>query len=298
MQEKYLHCTYLFLDYADTNLRPWRAAWGTAIETLEQAMEPQPAGNNRAGSEHIGISHEMAPAAPILSNALDPIIPPRLRPSLRRPPDARRPHMRGLTHLIALPLSLLATTALVWWVQGQRAELAALVLGSSVALVFATSSALHRIYWPPRMARWVRRIDHAAIYVMIAGVYSASWIGALHGRPISDALLVIFWSGAAIGVGFKLVWIDAPRSLATAGYMVLGLSGVLALPEIHDVAGIEGVVTLLASGASFIAGATVYILRKPEPWPGIFGFHEVFHALVTLGVVLQYLAFALFLLPH
>ncbi len=236
--------------------------------------------------------------APILDNILEPVLPDRLRPSLRRPANASRPRLRGLSHLIALPLTIIATIMLVWWAEGMRAERAALVLGGSVSLVFATSSALHRVYWPRRWVVWVRRIDHAAIFIMIAGVYTAAWIGSLHGRPLSNLLLAVTWAGASVGVFYKLLWVDAHRNIATIGYVVLGLSGIIAIPELLAVAGPMAVLTLLVSGMCFILGAVTYILRWPEPWPGVFGFHEVFHLLVTIGVALQYLGFAIWLLPH
>lgn len=239
-----------------------------------------------------------APAAPILDHVLDPVLPPRLRPSVRRPVGATRPLLRGFSHMVALPLSIIASVLLYWWVEGPRAEQAAIIFGCSVTLVFATSSALHRVYWPRTWVVWVRRIDHSAIFLMIAGIYTASWWGCLHGRPLSNILLAVVWTGAACGVFFKMMWVDAHRNIATIGYIVVGLSGVIAIPELLAVAGPMAVLVLVTSGMCFILGATAYILRWPEPWPGVFGFHEVFHLFVMIGVIMQFAGFALWLLPH
>lgn len=210
---------------------------------------------------------------------------------------AIRPALRGINHLVAFPISLAATIALVWIAHSPRQELAAAIYGTSVSLTFGVSAAFHNIRWPVRWQRWARRIDHSMIFIGMGGIYTALWIAQLHGRTVGDVLLVVAWVGVALGVLVKVLWIDAPRGWSTTAYHMLGLSWLAVVPQLVATAGIWPAAALVTAGALCLLGGVVYMLQRPNPIPGIFGFHEVFHLLVTLGVGLQFFTFARWLLP-
>jgi len=209
-----------------------------------------------------------------------------------------RPALRGMNHLLAFPLSLLALAGLVWWAQDGRDELAAFVFGASVCAVLGTSGLYHRLTWGPRAALWARRVDHSMIFVCMAGIYTGMWVAVLQGRPLADTLLYVAWIGCAGGVVFKLFWIDAPKWLGTGTYLALGAMGLLAIPEMAAAVGTAAVVVILLSGLVLAAGAAIYALEWPDPFPRVFGYHELFHGLVTVGFALQYAAWLRWLLPR
>ena len=209
-----------------------------------------------------------------------------------------RPRLRGTFHVGAFPLSLLTTALLVLVAEGDRGKLAALLFGGTISLVLGTSGAYHSIRWPPGLARWARRIDHSVIYLSIPAGYTAAWLSALQGRPLADALLVVSWSGALVGVAFKLLWIDAPKWIGAASYCVLGLSLVAAVPQLAAAVGSTAITVLLLAGVLQVVGAAVYVLERPDPLPHLFGYHEIFHMLVTVGIGLQFAAFAVWIIPR
>jgi hemolysin III len=206
-----------------------------------------------------------------------------------------RPVLRGKNHLAAFPLAILATLALVWRATDTSHAMAGAAFGTSVSLVLGMSAAYHNIDWPAGWARWARRADHAMIFVSIGGTYTALWMAELHGNHLADSLLVVAWVGAGLGVLYRLAWVDAPKLLSSIAYNVLGLSGLLVLPQLVHAAGLTPTLMLLASGLSLMVGAIVYTLERPNPLPHLFGFHEVFHLLVTLAFLIQFVTFALFL---
>jgi hemolysin III len=207
-----------------------------------------------------------------------------------------KPRLRGVLHLYAFVVSLALGAALVVAARGARATAAAAVFAATVAAMFGASALYHRPRWRPRPARWLRRLDHAAIYVLIAGTYTPFGMLVLSGAWQIGVLAVV-WSGAAAAVVLKLVWIDAPRWLATALGIGLGWVGVVAFEELVHAVGAAGMLLTLAGGVLYSAGAVVYARRRPDPFPAVFGFHEVFHTLVIAAVACQYAAIAFFVLP-
>ena len=199
-----------------------------------------------------------------------------------------KPRLRGVNHAIAFPVSLIATLALVWFAHGARGHWAATVFGTGVTFMFGTSGAYHRIPWPEGWATWCRRIDHSAIFVTMAMIYTALYIGALHGAGITSYLLVFAWVGAALGIIFKVRFIDAPKHFGAGIYVVFGLTALGALPTLVDAIGSTAVLLLVASNVFTMFGAVVYAFERPNPFPRVFGFHEIFHLCVTVSVAMQF----------
>jgi hemolysin III len=207
-----------------------------------------------------------------------------------------KPRLRGVSHQWAFFVSLLTGTALVATAPGGRATLAAAIYAVSVAGLFGASALYHRITWASAAARrWMRRLDHSKIFVLIAGTYTPFALLALHG-PLATAILVSVWAGAAAGVLMKLVWIDAPKWLVAATYVILGWVAVAAFPQLATSLGITAMTMVAAGGVLYTAGAVIYALRRPDPVPAVFGYHEVFHVLVILAAALQYAVVAFFVL--
>jgi hemolysin III len=140
----------------------------------------------------------------------------------------------------------------------------------------------------------LRRLDHAMIYLLIAGTYTPFGLLVLSGAW-QVTVLTIVWSGAAVAIGLKLVWIDSPKWVAAVLGIALGWVGVVAFPQLTSM-GVGGVALLLAGGALYTAGAIIYMRKRPDPAPAVFGYHELFHAFVIAAAACQYAAVAFFIL--
>jgi hemolysin III len=206
-----------------------------------------------------------------------------------------KPRLRGVLHGYAFVAAVGLGAALVVAADGLRETLAAAVFAGSVAAMFGVSALYHRPDWTAGPRRWLRRLDHATIYALIAGTYTPFGLLVLSGAWRIVVLSVV-WSGAAAAIVLKLVWIDSPRWLAAALGIALGWVGVVAVHELVDGVGIAAVALMLAGGVLYSAGAVVYAVRRPDPVPAVFGFHELFHALVIAAVGCQYAAVAFFVL--
>jgi hemolysin III len=173
--------------------------------------------------------------------------------------------------------------------------LAAAVFAGSVAACFGASALYHRVSWTPRVRLWMRRIDHAGVYLLIAGTYTPVSLLVLTGawRPI---VLTIVWAGAVAAIVLKFVWIAAPKWLTAAIGIALGWVAVIALPQLVTRLNPVAVSLLLLGGLAYTAGAVVYARQSPDPVPAVFGYHELFHALTIVGVACQYVAIAFFVL--
>jgi hemolysin III len=206
-----------------------------------------------------------------------------------------RPRLRGVSHQYAFFASLLLGAALVAGASGAAERTSAVVFATALATMFGVSALYHRIIWRPRARLWMRRLDHAAIYLLIAGTYTPFALLAL-----TDVwrwtILPVVWGGALVGIVLRLAWVDAPKWLAVTTGIALGWIGVVALPQLWAYAGLTGVGLLLAGGVLYTGGAIVYALRRPDPVPAVFGYHELFHALVIAAAACQYAAVALVLL--
>jgi len=206
-----------------------------------------------------------------------------------------KPRLRGVSHQYAFFVALAAGAALVVLARGGRARLAVAVYALSLCAMFGCSALYHRIDWPPRPHRWLRRLDHSMIFVLVAGTYTP--FAALVLAPaLGWTLLAVVWGGAIGGVVLSLVWIDAPRWLSAVVYVALGWVAVVAMPQLWDRAGMLAVALLATGGVLYTLGAVVYARRRPDPAPRVFGYHEVFHALVIAAAAVHFAAVAVFAL--
>ena len=210
---------------------------------------------------------------------------------------AERPRLRGVSHQWAFFFSLAAGFSLVVAAPAGEATVAAAIYAASVAALFGTSALYHRVTWATASARrWMRRLDHSMIFLLIAGTYTPFALLVLDGT-LATVILVVVWAGALGGIVLKLVWIDAPKVVVAAVYVVLGWVAVVALPDLVDELGVASTVLVVAGGMLYTAGAAVYALRRPDPVPAVFGYHEIFHALVIAAAALQY-AVVVFVVMH
>jgi hemolysin III len=209
-----------------------------------------------------------------------------------------KPRLRGVLHQWAFFASLALGTALVIVAPAGRGTLAAAIYAASVAALFGVSALYHRVDWKTAIARKrMRRLDHTMIFVLIAGSYTPFALLVLHGT-IATVILVAVWGGAAGGALMKLLWIDAPKWLIALIYVLLGWVAVAAFPGLLDELGVAPTVLVAAGGLLYTLGAVVYAIRRPDPVPAVFGYHEVFHALVIAAAALQYAVVAFFVLPN
>ncbi len=200
-----------------------------------------------------------------------------------------KPRLRGWLHAGAFPAVLVAGIVLVALGPTLPARLAAAVYAVTSALLFGVSALYHRGRWSERAKAVLRRFDHANIYLIIAGTYTPFALLALHGTARTVVLSVV-WSGAAAGVAFRIVWVRAPRWLYTALYVGLGWVAAAFMPDLLRGAGPAALALVCAGGVLYSAGGLVYGLRRPDPSPHWFGFHEVFHACTVAAYIAQYIA--------
>jgi hemolysin III len=210
--------------------------------------------------------------------------------------SAERPRFRGVSHRIAFFLTLPLAAVLALEVDTSAGRVAAIAFGTSVAAMFGASALYHTVTWQDTTRRWMRRLDHAGIYALIAGTYTPVGLLILNGNW-RLAVLGIVWVGAATAIALKFLWVDGPKWLSAAIGVALGWVAVVVFPQILDRVGIAGSLLVLAGGIAYTAGAVVYALRRPDPFPTVFGYHEVFHALVIIAVACQYSAIAFYVLP-
>lgn len=213
-----------------------------------------------------------------------------------------KPRLRGVLHEYAFFVSIVCGVALILAASDGRARLAAGVYAVAVSGLLGTSALYHRVTWRPAARRWMRRLDHSMIFVLIAGTYTPVALLALKGA-LASAILIVLWAGALVGVVFRLLWSDAGRSrtgkwLFAAVYVVLGLVSAAVFGELPAAVGWLGVAGLATGGLLYLVGAMVYASGRPNPWPRVFGYHEVFHALVLVAAGLQYAVIAFAVLPR
>jgi hemolysin III len=208
-----------------------------------------------------------------------------------------KPRLRGVSHEYAFFVSLACGVALILTASGGRARVAAAIYAVAVSALFGTSALYHRVTWRPSARRWMRKLDHSMIFVLIAGTYTPVALLALSGS-LSRAVLIVVWVGAAAGIAFKLVWIDAPKWLFAAVYLALGWVSLVVFGELPAAIGWLGAAGLAAGGLLYTVGALIYATERPNPAPKVFGYHEIFHALVIAAASLHYAVIAFAVLPR
>ena len=203
-----------------------------------------------------------------------------------------KPRLRGVLHEVALYASVPLGVALGLLAAGTRAQISAAVFAGAVVAMFGASALYHRFTWSPRTRLWLRRLDHAGIFGLIAGTYTPFGLLVLQG-VWQTVVLSIVWTGAGVAILTKLAWVAAPKWLSAVAGITLGWVAVAAFPEILSHAGVAAAVLIALGGVCYTAGGVIYARRKPDPLPHIFGYHELFHALVIAAVALQYAAVGL-----
>jgi hemolysin III len=205
-----------------------------------------------------------------------------------------KPKLRGWLHAGSVPLILAAGVVLIWLAPEGRAKIGAIAFMASALLLFGTSAVYHRGTWGPRAHAVLKRWDHSNIFLLIAGSYTPFSLLLLHGTS-RVLLLSVVWSGAILGVLFRVFWNNAPRWLYVPIYIALGWAAVFFLPSFFDGAtslglglGIAIFTLICVGGALYTLGGVVYGFKRPDPWPRWFGFHEVFHSFTVLAFVAHY----------
>ena len=207
---------------------------------------------------------------------------------------AIKPRLRGVLHQWAFFVAVVAGAVLVLVAPPGRATLATAIYAVTVAGLFGVSATYHRVDWVSTTARrWMRRLDHSMIFLLIAGTYTPFALLALHGG-LATAILIVVWSGAFAGIVLNLVWIDAPKWLTAVVYVALGWVAIVAFPSLFDQLGVIATLLVGLGGILYTLGAVVYATRKPDPAPAVFGYHEIFHALVIAAAAVQYTVIAFY----
>lgn len=199
-------------------------------------------------------------------------------------------------HQYAFFLSLPIGAAFVLSAPTLKAASAAGIYAAAVSALLGVSALYHRVTWSPLARRRMRRLDHSMILVLIAASYTAFALLVLHGA-LAQMILIAIWAAALLGVAVNLLWIDVPKPLSAAAYAAVALLSAPIIPQLVERLGPFGISWVLLAGALCAAGGIAYALRRPNPWPGVFAYHEVFHALVVAGIGALYLAIAFYALP-
>jgi hemolysin III len=191
--------------------------------------------------------------------------------------DAPVPRHRGRLHQIAFFCSIPAGIVLITLARGPAAISAAAIYAASLALLFGASAAYHRGRWSPPVRRWMKRLDHSMIYVLIAGSYTPLAVLALHG-PWEVVLLSITWAGAAVGITMKMIRPDGLQVPSAILYMALGWLALVAVPQLLRGLHPAEFALMVTGGLLYTAGSIVFLSRRPDPRPASFGYHEIWHA--------------------
>ncbi|MGC4810287.1 PAQR family membrane homeostasis protein TrhA [Micromonospora sp. DT228] len=215
-----------------------------------------------------------------------------------KPVDIGKPRMRGWLHTYAFFVALVCGVVLCSIAAtrpGWAPLVSCLIYSVTVCGLFGTSALYHRRVWSERGYQVMRRMDHSMIFVFIAGTYTPLCTMLLAPRP-ATVMLALVWGGALAGVAVKVIWPHAPRWVSAPLYLALGWVAVAMLPEILHGGGVAALALLIAGGLIYSVGAVFYALRRPNPWPTVFGHHEFFHACTLLAALCHHIAiyFALF----
>ena len=206
------------------------------------------------------------------------------------------PRLRGVFHQYAFFAAIVAGIVLVALADGYLERFAVWVYAVALAAMFGASALYHRFPWRSAAARLrARRLDHAMIFVFIAGTYTPFALLAF-GGALRIVVLASVWGGAALGIVLELYWIHAPRWVSAIAYLGVGWIGIVALPEFFPTLGVAVAVLLIVGAGLYTVGALTYAVTWPNPFPATFGFHEVFHLLVIAAAVVQFVALALVVL--
>jgi hemolysin III len=207
-----------------------------------------------------------------------------------------KPRLRGVFHQYAFYVAVVAGVVLVVVADSAREQVAMWIYAVALAAMFGVSALYHRVNWrSSRVRKWMRRLDHSTILLLIAGTYTPFALLAFDGK-LADAILIVVWAGAAAGLVLNLVWVDAPTWLTAIVFIALGWVGVVAVPQLFEV-GVAPAVLVFVGGGLYTLGAATYAFRRPNPRPAVFGYHEIFHLFVIGAAITHFVAIAAFVLP-
>jgi hemolysin III len=219
---------------------------------------------------------------------------PLLDDALDHPGYDVKPSWRGWIHAGMFPLAIAAGIVLICLGDGAGAKVSSAIFMATSLLLFGISAVYHRFNWKPSTLAMFRRLDHSNIFLLIAGTYTPLAINALP-FPKSVILLIIVWSGAAIGIAFRIFWLSAPRLLYVALYILLGWGAILYIVDLFK-ANPATMVLVIVGGLAYTTGALFYALKRPNPKRGVFGFHELFHACTAVAFLCHWTAILLLVL--
>jgi len=206
------------------------------------------------------------------------------------PADAleKKPSWRGWIHTGVLPIVVAGGIILIVLAHGVFPKVAASIFFASSFLLFGNSALYHRFNWRPKVKITLKRIDHANIFLLIAGSYTPMAMLALPSEK-GLVLLVAVWIGAVLGISFRIFWINAPRWLYVPLYVLLSWAAMFYVVDFFSFSAVA-MSLILIGGLCYTAGAVVYGIKKPNPFPGHFGFHEIFHALTVIAFICHWVA--------
>lgn len=207
-----------------------------------------------------------------------------------------KPKLRGLFHELGFYAALGLGVAIVVTAEPGRARLAAVVFSSCVACCFGASALYHRPTWKPAVRAWLARLDHAGVYLLIAGTYTPFGLLVMS-TDWAVPVLSVVWSGTFAAIVLKLFWVQMPKSLSAGIGVALGWVGIVALSQLLKLQ-VVGLLLVVSGGLLYTAGAFVYVRRRPDPVPHVFGYHELFHVLTLAAAGCQYASIAFFVLPR
>jgi hemolysin III len=200
-------------------------------------------------------------------------------------------------HQYAFFVALIAGGLMVALAPAGRSRLAAAIYATALCGLLGVSALYHRRVWTETRRRWMRRLDHSMIFVLVAATYTPFALLVLRGR-LAAVILVVVWVGATAGIVLSVVFVHAPKWLSACAYLCLGWVAVAAMPQLLERAGVGALALIIAGGVLYSAGAIVYAARRPNPRPGVFGYHELFHVLVVAAAAAHFVAVAVYALPR
>jgi hemolysin III len=207
-----------------------------------------------------------------------------------------KPKLRGVFHEVAFFVAIGVGIPLVLTAEGGKARVSAIVFASCVAACLGASALYHRPTWQPRARSWLARLDHAGVYLLIAGTYTPFGL-IVFSRAWEISVLAIVWTGAGIAILMKLFWPETPKRVSAAIGVGLGWVCVVAFSQLLKLPA-AGLALVLIGGAAYTIGAVVYARRRPDPYPRVLGYHELFHLLTLVAAGCQYGAIAFYVLPR
>lgn len=207
-----------------------------------------------------------------------------------------KPRLRGVFHELGFYAALGLAVPLTLTADAGRARVSAIVFSSCLAGCFGASALYHRPTWRPRVRSWLARLDHAGVYLLIAGTYTPVAL-CVFSHDWAVPVLAVVWSGVVVAILLKLIWVGVPKRVSALIGIALGWVGAVAFSQLLKLPW-PGLLLLLLGGVAYTVGAVTYARKRPDPVPRVFGYHELFHVLTLVAAACQYAAIAFYVLPR